>query len=583
MRIISFAVNNFRGINGGLEQNTIEFRDSNTIFILGQNNVGKSSFLKAYETFFKNTSLTIDDFFQRDHNLQIEFEIVLEIEEFDFKKDSIKNKEKGLKDWLYDNNLLRIRRVISATSAKTITINKPENFTWDNKSSNWIPKNYGGIGLDTVFQAALPTPIFIKAMPSEQEVETIVNEVLKAKAAENLKDKEREELLAAQEKIKELQDKIYNPKSIQDYKLEVNKHFQELFPDTKIELGEKDKVKWTENSLGKQFTIHFEKQDSNGESNEAIPSGYDTIGHGAIRSAIFSLLLMKDIAEEFTREENKKDYLVLFEEPELFLHPKLMKQLRSLIYKVSESNSPYQVLCASHSPQMIDITKEKSSLVRMVRKNTTTTLHQINDEFLKQSKLIKTKEELKQEMNELLRFNPHICESFYADEVILIEGSTEEIILRGLLMELKHKKDVFIVNCGTVTNIPFYQKIFSKFCIKYHVICDTDAAIQAGFDSNNLPIFTNGIQGSIYDQFVSDYSLNNYNPGLFQLHLTTFEPAHQDTTVPSRLQYPSTLKSSDGKPYNANEYWKNVLYPNLSHDDIDKVPIILYTKNILNN
>lgn len=581
MRIVSFSVNNFRGISGGLEQNTIEFKDSNTIFILGQNNVGKSSFLKAYDVFYKNTSLTIDDFHNRDNNVKVEFELVLEIEEFDFKKDSIKNKEKGLKDWLFGNSLLKIRRVISATSGKTISINKPENYTWDDSSKNWVDKNYGGIGLDTVFQAALPSPIFIKAMPSEQEVETIVNEVLKAKATEKLKDKDREELLAAQEKIKELQDKIYNPKSIQDYKEEVNKHFQELFPDTKIELGEKDKVKWTETSLGKQFTIHFEKQDSNGESNVSVPSGYDKIGHGAIRSAIFSLLLMKDIAEEFTREDNKKDYLVLFEEPELFLHPKLMKQLRNLIYKVSESNSPYQVLCASHSPQMIDITKEKSSLVRMVKTDSGTILYQINDEFLKQSKSIKTKEELKQEMNELLRFNPHICESFYADEVILIEGPTEEIILRGLLSELDHQKDIFIVNCGTVTNIPFYQKIFSKFFIKYHIICDTDSAIQNGFDSNNLPVFSSGIQGSIYDQFSSDYSIEGYSSGLFQLHKTTFEPAHQSDSVPSKLQYPSTLNISDGKPYNANEYWKTVLQPNLSDNEIEKVPIVLFTKNIL--
>ena len=108
-----------------------------------------------------------------------------------------------------------------------------------------------------------------------------------------------------------------------------------------------------------------------------------------------------------------------------------MKQLRTLIYKVSETDTPYQVLCASHSPQMIDITKEKSSLVRMTKHNDGTRLYQINDEFLKDSKEIKTKEELKQEMNEVLRFNPFICESFYADEVVLIEGSTEEIILRG--------------------------------------------------------------------------------------------------------------------------------------------------------
>jgi predicted ATP-dependent endonuclease of OLD family len=130
---------------------------------------------------------------------------------------------------------------------------------------------------------------------------------------------------------------------------------------------------------------------------------------------------MKDIAEEFERQLNKKDYLVLFEEPELFLHPKLMKELRSLVYKVSEDDYPYQILCASHSPQMIDISQPKSSIVRMIKQNNDTLFYQIDENFLLESKNVSTKDELKQEMYEVLRFNPFICESFYSDEVILIE------------------------------------------------------------------------------------------------------------------------------------------------------------------
>ena len=290
---------------------------------------------------------------------------------------------------------------------------------------------------------------------------------------------------------------------------------------------------------------------------------------------------MKDIAEEFERVENRKDYIVLFEEPELFLHPKLMKQLRSLIYKVSESASPYQVLCASHSPQMIDITKEKSSLVRMIKTKDGTKLFQINDDFLKESKYIKTKQELKQEMNEVLRFNPSICESFYSDEVILIEGPTEEIILRGFINEVNPLKDIFIVNCGTVNNIPFFQKIFSKFNIKYHVICDSDSAEIKERDEFGLIKFESGIQKSIYQQFNLDYHKESYTCGLFQIHDITFEPAHKCASIPVELKYSENFNDSDGKPFNANLFWKNVLHPNLQHKDILKVPIIKFINNIV--
>lgn len=583
MKIISFGVNNFRGISGGIENNTIEFNNSNTIFILGQNNVGKSSFLKAYEFFYRITSPTPEDIYRMNPQNSIEFELVLQLDDYDFQKESIKNKQEGLKKWLNEDNFLKIRKVFKPKGDKKITFEITENFTWDYEVGKWEKKNYGGIGLDSVFQAALPTPIFIKAMPTESEVESIINGILKQKAESNLKDKERQELKDAQEKILELQNKLYNPKSINSYKDEVNRHFQELFPSTKIELSEKDKAKWTENSIGKTFSIHFEHKDIDGEKDDSIPTTYDRVGHGAVRSAIFSLLLMKDIAEEFERVENRKDYIVLFEEPELFLHPKLMKQLRSLIYKVSESESPYQVLCASHSPQMIDITKEKSSLVRMIKTEDGTKLFQINDDFLKESKDIKTKHELKQEMNEVLRFNPFICESFYSDEVILIEGPTEEIILRGYLNEVNPLKDIFIVNCATVNNIPFFQKIFSKFNIKYHVICDSDSSEIKENDEFGLIQFESGIQKSIYQQFNLDYKKDSYPCGLFQIHEITFEPAHKCVSIPVELKYSEDFNDSDGKPFNANLFWKNILQPNLEHNDILKVPIINFIKNIVSH
>ncbi len=582
MKIISFGVNNFRGISGGIENNTIEFHNSNTIFLLGQNNVGKSSFLKAYEFFYKNTTTTAEDFYRMNLENSIEFELVLQLDMYDFQKDSLKNKQEGLKKWLNKDNFLKIKKIIRLKPGKKIEF-ESENYTWDYGNQLWEKKNYGGIGLDSVFQSALPKPIFIKAMPTESEVEIIINDILKQKAESNLKDKERQELKDAQEKILDLQNKLYNPESINSYKNEVNRHFNELFPNTKIELSEKDKAKWTENSIGKIFSIHFEQNKIDGEKDSTIPTNYDRVGHGAVRSAIFSLLLMKDIAEEFERVENRKDYIVLFEEPELFLHPKLMKQLRSLIYKVSESKSPYQLLCASHSPQMIDITKEKSSLVRMVKTNNGTMLFQINDDFLMKSKEIRTKEELKTEMNEVLRFNPFICESFYSDEVILIEGPTEEIILRGYLNEINPTKDIFIVNCGTVNNIPFFQKIFSKFNIKYHVICDSDDSKIHNTDDFGLTVFDYGIQKSIYEQFNLDYKKDGYTCGLFLVHEITFEPSHKNNIIPNELQYSNDFKSSDGKPYNANLYWKNILQPNLNHSNILKVPIIFFIDNIVNH
>ena len=584
MRLIKFCVNNFRAISGGLENNQINFDGSNTIFIFGQNNVGKSTFLAAYDFMFSDKSPTIDDFYKRDESKLLEFELELGVDEVDLEyiQDKQEKKVASFKKYLSSESEIRIKRTfVLAIEKDKPKITKAKDVTWNPITKDWDDNAFGSVGLIQVFQALMPTPILIKAMPTEQEVENVVNEILASKAKQKLSEEEFSELTDAQEKVKQLQEKMYNPISINEYQQEVNKHFQQLFPDTKIEIADSDKVKWTEDKFGKKFNVEFKKQNSDGSPDNETPSSYNSIGHGAVRSAIFSLLLMRDIAEELPRRADRKEYLILFEEPELFLYPKLLKSLRELIYAVSELDFPYQVLCASHSPQMIDLSKRNSTLIRMVKNEAGTKLYQVKDEDLKEAKGAPTIEDLKQAMYEVLRFNPYICESFYADEVLLVEGPTEEIIVRGILQKLRPIKDLFIVNCGTVNNIPFYQKVYRKFAIRSHVICDTDGKAIGLVDTFGNPSFSSGIQNSIYDEHLLNCNNNPRVGGLLRIHDTTFEVAHAHESVNILFKYPDSYLVSNGKPFNANKYWSEILEPNFTSEFIDTAPIISHLKEII--
>lgn len=580
MKISFFGVNNFRTISGGIDNNKIIFKDTNTLFIYGANNAGKSTFLKAYMFFYSNEKPIIDDFFKRDDNNSIEFELEVQLDELDKERIEAKapKQKESYKKYL-NNDYIRIKKVWRKDGAKI----EDKNYTFDyskGESGEYDEIGYATVGLHTVFQSCLPKPVFIKAMPTEEEAKKILNEILKMMAESTLKTSDLEELKAAQDKIKELQDKMYDPELIETYQSSVNGYFNKIFGDTAICFkDQKDRVIWTENKLGRDFEIEFMKKNSQGDFDENIPSSYSSVGHGTIRTAIFTLLLMRDVAERFERRQGRKDYMVLFEEPELFLYPRMVKELRELIYQVSTEDLPYQVLCASHSSSMIDLSKPKSSIIRLVNNSAGTKSYQINDQFLKDAKGIATNDELKQEMYEVLRFNPYICESFYADEVLLIEGPTEEIISRAFLQEVPSDKTIFVLNCGTVNNIPFYQKIFSRFNIKYHVICDTDKAGIVSIDQFGNADFDSGIQKTISEQYRSDCTAMNGNIGLLRTHNITFEPAHQDASIPDFLRF---VDSGDrSKPFNANLYWKDVLKPNISHQDINKVPIIKYLNEIM--
>lgn len=580
MKISFFGVNNFRTISGGIDNNKIIFKDTNTLFIYGANNAGKSTFLKAYMFFYSNEKPIIDDFFKRDGNNSIEFELEVQLDELDKERIEAKapKQKESYKKYL-NNDYIRIKKVWRKDGAKI----EDKNYTFDyskGENGEYDEIGYATVGLHTVFQSCLPKPVFIKAMPTEEEAKKILNEILKMMAESTLKTSDLEELKAAQDKIKELQDKMYDPELIETYQSSVNGYFNKIFGDTAICFkDQKDRVIWTENKLGRDFEIEFMKKNSQGDFDENIPSSYSSVGHGTIRTAIFTLLLMRDVAERFERRQGRKDYMVLFEEPELFLYPRMVKELRELIYQVSTEDLPYQVLCASHSSSMIDLSKPKSSIIRLVNNSAGTKSYQINDQFLKDAKGIATNDELKQEMYEVLRFNPYICESFYADEVLLIEGPTEEIISRAFLQEIPSDKTIFVLNCGTVNNIPFYQKIFSRFNIKYHVICDTDKAGIVSIDQFGNADFDSGIQKTISEQYRSDCTAMNGNIGLLRTHNITFEPAHQDASIPDFLRF---VDSGDrSKPFNANLYWKDVLKPNISHQDINKVPIIKYLNEIM--
>lgn len=569
MRIKSFAVNNFRGITGGLDKNKINFDDSNTIFVFGQNNVGKSSILKAYQAFYDG-KVDPKDFNNANDQLNIEIEIEFYIDEA-IDKPVIEaqggNKYDNLKAKYLDGDILKIKRTFSKNTADS------KNQTFNTTNNAYEDIGYGGIGAHGPFQSMMLQPLYIKAMPNEADVENIVTEVLKEVATSRLSDAQNAKLQAATKTIQDLQDEVYKADDIDTYRREVNGKFSGLFNGFEIDIDEGgSRAKFTADKIGKDFKVKFKTQDDT-----PIFNDYDQMGHGSVRIAIFLLMLMRDKLRG--DDEVKKNFLVLFEEPELFLHPVLTKELRSLIYDVSEKETPFQVLCASHSPQMVDISKDHSSLARMIKADGGTRIFQIQQADLKNAEQ-DTKAKVKQKLYEILRFDPFVCESFYASEVLLVEGDTEAIIARGFQQEFEETRNVFVVNCHSITNIPFYQKFFSKFKITYSVICDTDSMKEPdkGWNSNSEnPTFTGGVQKSILDQFTADKDANTARH--FFVFDDTFETPHAGLEDP--FKYAGNI--SDGKPFNANAYWNQLLTAKSEGDEdgFNEVPIVSYLRKIM--
>lgn len=106
MKLLSISINNFRGIKG--DKTIISFEGSDIIFLLGQNNVGKSTILTAYEYLITpKQKSTISDFYSYSEENHIEIEAI-------FKKeivDEVVFKKKGFDKWVdLNNGIIKFRK-----------------------------------------------------------------------------------------------------------------------------------------------------------------------------------------------------------------------------------------------------------------------------------------------------------------------------------------------------------------------------------------------------------------------------------------------------------------------------------------
>ena len=463
MKLQKLIISNFRGLKGS--DNIIDFSDSNILFLIGQNNVGKSTYLRAYEFFVTSKqSAKLEDFY----NYNVNNHIVIEgwfLKEGTDDNDKDLNKETKdpdwAKKWVCEDGYIKIRKTWNNIGTYSKETFSPEN-------NNWVPNGFGGF--DSLLTKYSPTPIAINAMENENTLEDKVNKLIQDKYLKKLKEDYETLYNNALESIKELQSKITDSEEVSKLNEDLNSHFKETFSDLtlKIQASKEENIK-LEDAFKKNHTISVERGDSSRKES------FLQNGHGVIRQALFNFIaFLKD-----TSSGNKKEYLILFEEPELFLHPNVTFKLRESLYNLSE-NSPYQILCATHSPMMIDLSKPHSSLIRAIKdKDENTKTYQVSSDVFAKD------EERKQRVQMINRFNPHICEAFYADNVILVEGDTETIVYRDLLKRFYPEKEIFILNTGSKNNMPFFQEILTAFRIKHCVIHDADTELISNGHKNS--------------------------------------------------------------------------------------------------
>ncbi|MEZ8140801.1 ATP-dependent endonuclease [Enterovibrio norvegicus FF-162] len=199
-------------------------------------------------------------------------------------------------------------------------------------------------------------------------------------------------------------------------------------------------------------------------------------GSGVQRALAFAMLEANAEVESSVQGE-QRTVVVLYEEPELYIHPHLMRRLKNTLQKRSESTK-WQVICSTHSPFLINIAEKPESL-KLIKKDTgnVRSVHQVSSAIFESTEEYDERDILRAALD----FHPTVCESLFAKRVVIVEGDTEVAVF-SMISELSEKlgvedsldKDTTVISAGGKWTITALIKVLNALRIDYRVIHDTD-------------------------------------------------------------------------------------------------------------
>lgn len=223
-----------------------------------------------------------------------------------------------------------------------------------------------------------------------------------------------------------------------------------------------------------------------------------SFGHGFQRHLIFTLLKISAAYGPTRPEPKKKDFspdfeLLLYEEPEAFLHPPQQEILNSSLASLV-TQPGRQVLVATHSPLFVscnagDIPRlalvHKEGIVTTVKQFTASDLGSLfsgNEEIrrLLESGALDESFEPDAELEAMRHFlwlNPERCALFFADMVLIVEGKCEQVLINHFLRSGAISSDrwVYVLDCEGKYNVHRFMSLLGGLGISHSVLYDGDA------------------------------------------------------------------------------------------------------------
>jgi predicted ATP-dependent endonuclease of OLD family len=238
------------------------------------------------------------------------------------------------------------------------------------------------------------------------------------------------------------------------------------------------------------------------------------IGQGLQRHLIYTMIKLAAKYEDDKKTGEKKEFypdftLILFEEPEAFLHPS-QQELMNIGLKQIANDYNQQVFCTSHSSVFVSRNMKNVSEVKRIKKvsgesiiyqvddKTLAEIYtdnvEINEYFQKQidagipdedekelKKLINDKDDETKLIEEAIKYSIWLdserSSMFFSKHVLICEGASEKALIDYLMntkwLELKEKHIYCLDSLGKY-NIHRYINLLNRFGLSFSILMDFD-------------------------------------------------------------------------------------------------------------
>lgn len=445
--------------------------------LIGQNNAGKSNILNAIQWFVRPSALDRTDFKKRNEAIEVEA-VIVGLSTALLENHLFKEHAKRIEPFV-SGERLRIKRVISANETK------PSSAKLHVQDPNTGDYKDNPAGLPEALKNLFPEPVRIEAMVN------VPDDAARNKSGSTLGKLIgllTEPVVTSQTaKLKPHLDKIEarmsasgksRPKELKMFDKEASGILQDYFPGLEL------KIDFTTPSLSdllKAGTVKITEEAG------STPTEFAALGHGAQRSIQMALLQL--LAERGQNKTVPRCTLLLIDEPELYLHPQAIEQVRFCLNQLAKKG--YQVIFSTHSPMMITprdvpttniISKKNQAKGTVVQKRARESVAEImKGEAPKQARVLFELSNSK--------------EVLFSDRVLLVEGHSEIPIIPRLYEAIRKRSmaadKLGIVKLSSCGDLQKAMKILNKMGIEARGLVDLDYTCvggqQAGFIGRDDP------------------------------------------------------------------------------------------------